>query len=87
MKDELQKIRNSIIECEPLPTPKCWICKDNGMVYYEKVDQNISYDFAYRCNCKAGQISSDRIPTVPKEFAEKIAIENYRYFSKEFSKI
>lgn len=89
MKDELQKIKKMImeeriIECEPLKIPKCWICKDHGLVYYSKQIGAISYDFAYKCTCKRGQINSDSIPTVPRAFGEKVAMENYRYFSKEF---
>lgn len=62
--------------------PKCWICKDQAMVFYEKRINNISYDFAYRCTCKLGGISSDKIPQVPREFAEKVAQENYKSYLK-----
>lgn len=89
MKDEIQRIKDRlskerIIECEPLMIPKCWVCKDKGLVPYSKIIRNIPYDFTYRCSCKRGQALSDRIPTVPGDFAESLAIGNYRYYAREF---
>lgn len=71
MKDKLGTIKK----------PRCWICKDEGMVFYERVIGGIPYDFAYRCRCKAGQASSDRIRTVPEGYAEELALRNFRSMS------
>ena len=89
MKDEIERIKarlnkERVIECEPMMIPKCWVCKDKGLVHYSKQIRDVSYDFAYRCSCKAGQDSSHHIPTVPLPFAQKVALENYRYYAKEF---
>lgn len=89
MKDEIQRIKDRlskerIIECEPMMIPKCWVCKDKGLVHYTKQIRDISYDFAYRCSCKKGQALSTHIPQVPEAFAQKTAIANYRYYAKEF---
>ena len=89
MKDEILRIKErineeKIIECQALKIPRCWVCKDDGLVYYSKEIGDISYDFAYRCTCKIGQINGNSIPTVPRAFAEKVALENYRYYAKEF---
>ena len=57
---------------------KCWICNDEGMIIYEKSYNNRLYEMAYRCRCKRGLRSSDRIPVIGDELGEKLAFENYR---------
>ena len=57
---------------------KCWICKDSGMVFFNKYKNGIEYELAYRCSCLKGQASSKKIMTVPQVLAENIAIENYK---------
>ena len=61
---------------------KCWICKDQGMVFFSKYEHAIEYEFAYRCTCLKGQTSSKRIMTVPLVLAENIAMENYNTLQK-----
>ena len=34
--------------------PKCWICKDEGLIIYKKEYMGITYDMACRCSCKEG---------------------------------
>ena len=41
MKDEILRIKErineeKIIECQALKIPRCWVCKDDGLVYYSK---------------------------------------------------
>lgn len=60
--------------------PKCWICKDGGMVFYNKTFKNIDYEYAARCKCKLGQEASSSIMTVIEELAEKMAMKNYVEF-------
>ncbi len=62
--------------------PTCWICMDHGMVFFNKYIYGIKYEFAYRCKCKLGQFSSSSIMTVPEDFAENMALENYSGFKK-----
>lgn len=57
--------------------PDCWICNDMGMVVYEKVYGNISYEMASRCSCRRGVNISDKISTVGHALAEKLALANY----------
>lgn len=57
---------------------KCWICKDSGFVFVTKNIFGSDYEFAYRCKCINGQVSSKTIKTVPDGLAEKIAMENYK---------
>lgn len=65
---------------------KCWICKDSGMVFFNKYKYGIPYEFAYRCTCILGQNSSSKIMTVPDVLAENIAVENYISVEKLDSK-
>lgn len=58
-------------------SPKCWICKDEGMVFYKENYNGLDYEFAAKCKCKLGQISSSSIMTVIDELAEKMAMKNY----------
>lgn len=59
---------------------KCWICKDQGLVFFTKYKYGIAYEFAYRCTCMEGQKSGNKIMAVPSILAENIAIENYKNF-------
>lgn len=62
--------------------PKCWICKDAGMVFYNKTEYGYEYEFAYRCNCILGQVSSSRIMTLSSALGETLAMENYSEYQK-----
>lgn len=64
-------------------SPKCWICKDQGMVLYNKTHNGIQYEFASKCKCKLGQVSSSSIMTVIDDLAEKMAMKNYLDFTSE----
>lgn len=55
----------------------CWICKDCGMVAYNKVKMVITYDMAVRCFCKAGKRKGSKISTVSETMAMKVAEDNY----------
>lgn len=83
MKDKLEEIKESNRDYKSASNPKCWICKDSGMVFYNKLIRGISYDFSYRCKCKTGQSSSQKIKTVPKEYGEKIALNNFNSFKEK----
>lgn len=50
---------------------------DQGLVFYNKISNGIDYEYAARCKCKLGQISSSRIMTVRDDLAEELALENY----------
>lgn len=57
--------------------PKCWVCKDSGLVPYSKYKDKIEYEFAYKCICLSGQDMSPRLITVPSFLAKNLATENY----------
>lgn len=54
---------------------KCWICKDSGLVFFIKKQYGIEYEYAYRCTCLRGQISSDKIEIVPQVLAENMLLK------------
>lgn len=50
------RIRLILAEKEK-PVPRCFICYDHGVVYYKEQIGGISYDYAARCYCRAGETS------------------------------
>lgn len=57
--------------------PKCWVCNDTGMVLYEKIENNISYEMVFRCSCQVGLRIGNSVAQVGKELAMELAMENY----------
>lgn len=71
--------------------PKCWICMDQGLVYYDQKKYGIRYEIAARCRCIKGQQIGERVGYIPSVIAEDIARINFKYFKEkhpeEISKI
>ena len=71
--------------------PKCWICMDEGLVYYDKKENGIRYEMAARCRCIKGQKIGEKVGYIPNALAEDIARINFEYFNEkhpeEISKI
>ncbi len=63
--------------------PKCWICKDEGVVFYYKKSNEIKYEFIARCKCLKGVNSGGAIPVISEEFAREMAEVNFKKFSKK----
>lgn len=61
--------------------PKCWVCKDSGLLTFEKKINGLHYEFAARCTCIAGQRMSNRIKNIDNSLAEVFAMENYMSFN------
>lgn len=68
-------------------TPKCWICKDDGLVIYQQKINEISYEFAARCRCSKGLNYGERIPIVDEQFAELVAEGNFKRFRERYPEI
>lgn len=71
------KIKNKNISVEKKKLPYCWICNDQGLVFYTKRYNGIDYDYAYRCKCRLGQSASQSIKPVPDELIDKLAEGNF----------
>jgi hypothetical protein len=65
------------------PIPKCWICMDEGLVYYDKKVNGIRYEVAAKCRCSKGQKIGERVGYIPNVIAEDIANMNFEYFNKK----
>lgn len=63
---------------EKTKIPKCWICKDIGLVFYLKKENRLEYEMAASCKCKAGLKNSKRIPIVSDPIAKWIAESNFK---------
>lgn len=61
--------------------PKCWICEDMGLVIYKKTINEYTYEMGSRCSCEKGVKTSDRIPIVETNLAEKLAMDNYNKYN------
>lgn len=67
--------------------PKCWICNDEGMVFYYKKINGIKYEHASRCKCVKGLRYGKQIPIVDEQFAEAIAEGNFKKFSERHPEV
>lgn len=66
--------------------PKCWICMDQGLVYYDKKVNGIKYEVAARCRCIRGQNMSERIGDIPDVLIDDIARINFENFKEAHPK-
>lgn len=62
--------------------PNCWICKDQGMVFFNKKINEIDYEYATRCKCKLKDESSDKIGIIDSSLADRLIDENFNNFKK-----
>lgn len=62
--------------------PKCWICMDHGLAYYDKKEHGIRYETAARCRCVRGQNLGKRIGNIPDVLVDDIARINFENFKE-----
>lgn len=67
--------------------PKCWLCMDDGFVYYDKKENGMKYEVAARCRCIKGQNRGMKIGQVPDVLAEDIAKINLENFKEKHPNI
>lgn len=60
--------------------PKCWICMDDGLVYYDRKEHGIRYETVARCRCVRGQNMGKRIGNIPDVLIDDIARINFENF-------
>ncbi len=58
--------------------PNCWICLDDGLVYYFKKENGIEYEMAASCKCKKGLEYGNAAPGVSDTLSEWIAETNFK---------
>lgn len=63
--------------------PKCWICMDHGLIYYDKKEHGIRYETAAKCRCIRGQNMGDRIGDIPDVLIDDIARINFENFKEK----
>lgn len=63
--------------------PNCWICEDEGLVYYYKKENNVNYQMAASCRCKEGLEYSDAAPEVSDTLAEWVAETNLKKWKEK----
>lgn len=66
--------------------PKCWICMDCGLIYYDKKEHGIIYETAAKCRCIKGQNMSKRIGDIPDVLIDDIARINFENFKEAHPK-
>lgn len=66
--------------------PKCWICMDDGLVYYNRKEHGIRYETVARCRCVRGQNMSERIGDIPDVLIDDIARINFENFKEAHPK-
>ena len=64
--------------------PKCWICMDRGLIYYDKKEHDIRYETVARCRCVRGQNMGDRIGDIPDVLIDDIARINFENFKEAY---
>jgi len=45
-------------------TPACFICYDEGLVFYKSQEGSFVYDFVAKCTCRAGEVRVENYPKV-----------------------
>lgn len=85
MSNLVLEIKN--IEKQKPKFPDCWVCKDQGIVYYDAKINGILYEFGTRCKCKYGQKASYKVPTIRDDFAEQIAEANFKFFKEVYPEL
>lgn len=80
-------MNNITFEIENIQTkkenfPNCWICNDQGMVFFNVKKDKMFYECVARCKCRLGQESSEKIPIVKDDFAQHLAEANFNRFQK-----
>lgn len=68
---------------EMIKPPKCWICMDQGFVYYYKKENGIMYEMVARCTCVQGNKVGESIPYIHHTLVEDIARINFEEFQKK----
>ena len=58
--------------------PRCWICKDEGLVYYYKKENGFEYEMVASCKCKEGLEYSNAALEVSSSLAEWVAETNLK---------
>ena len=68
--------------------PNCWICLDDGLVYYFKKEKNgIEYEMAARCKCKKGLEYGNAVPGVSDTLSEWVAETNFKKWKEKNPKL
>lgn len=87
MKKLVLNIANSMDKKkEEIKPPKCWICMDQGFVYYYKKENGIMYETVARCTCVQGNRAGERIPYIHHTLVEDIARINFEEFKRKYPK-
>jgi len=71
---------------DPVKIPKCWVCMDQGFVYYYKKENGILYEMTARCTCIQGQKAGNEIPCIHHSLIEDIAKMNFEEFKRKYPK-
>lgn len=79
--DSLEKKKESV------KIPKCWVCMDQGLVFYDKKENGIIYEIASRCRCVKGQSIGESVGYIPSVLMEDIANINFENFKKAYPEI
>lgn len=58
----------------------CWICKDSGLIIYNKTHNGVEYEMATKCKCMSGVKMGEMIPTISESLAIKLSEDNYKRF-------
>jgi len=64
--------------------PKCWICRDLGIIVYQKEAFGRLYDTAISCVCKKGQENPGFMARIRDDMAEVVAEDNFKNWAKYF---
>ncbi len=63
--------------------PNCWICLDDGLVYYFKKENGIEYEMAASCKCKKGLEYDNAVPGVSDTLSEWVAETNLKKWKEK----
>ncbi|NLI74750.1 MAG: hypothetical protein GX369_08315 [Euryarchaeota archaeon] len=75
-------MKNKQGEKKEVTAPKCWICMDDGLVYYDRLEYGMKYEVAARCRCIAGQKIGGEIGLILDVMVDDIAKINFESFKK-----
>lgn len=67
--------------------PKCWICKDQGLVFFNMKVAGRMYEKVLRCSCIKGQDTSERVAVISYDFAERVDKDNLMKFHERFPEL
>ncbi len=66
--------------------PNCWICLDEGLVYYFKKENGIEYEMVASCKCKKGLEYRNAAPSasdILSDLTEWIAETNFKKWKEK----